>query len=55
MRTLQVFLMRLAGTFQKEKTEGAFSEELEGHLQMHTDDNIRNGMSRRRSAEERAD
>ncbi len=45
MRTLQVLLMRLAGTFQKEKTGYEFSEELEGHLQMHTDDNIRKGMS----------
>jgi predicted permease len=45
MRRLQVFLMRLAGTFQKEKTAYAFSEELEGHLQMHTDENIRNGMT----------
>jgi len=45
MSRLQAFLMRLAGTFQKEKTEYAFSEELEGHLQMHTDDNIRNGMT----------
>jgi hypothetical protein len=44
MRSLQVFFMRLAGTFQKEKHNHTFAEELEGHLQMHTEDNVRNGM-----------
>jgi predicted permease len=45
MRTLQVFWLRLAGTFQKEKLERNFADELEGHIQMHTEENIRNGMS----------
>ena len=41
MRRMQILLMRLAGTFDNGKSEHAFSEELEGHLQMHTDENIR--------------
>ncbi len=45
MRTIQVFLMRLAGTFRKDKQDGGFSEELEGHVRMHTEDNLRRGMS----------
>jgi predicted permease len=45
MKPLQIFFTRLAGTFHKEEPGGNFSQELEGHLQMHTDDNLRSGMS----------
>jgi predicted permease len=45
MRALRVFVTRLAGAFQKEKQDSSLSEELEGHLQMHTEDNVRRGMS----------
>jgi predicted permease len=45
MRALQIFWLRLAGTFQKEKFDPGFTEELEGHLRMHTEENIRNGMT----------
>ncbi len=44
MRAIHAFLQRLAGTFQKNK-EHSFAEELDGHVQMHTDDNIRRGMN----------
>jgi predicted permease len=44
MKTLRAFWLRLAGTVHGE-TRDSFAEELEGHLQMHTDDNVRKGMS----------
>jgi predicted permease len=44
MKTLRAFWLRLAGTVRGEPRD-TFSEELEGHLQMHTEDNIRKGMS----------
>ncbi|HEY2352610.1 MAG TPA: ABC transporter permease [Candidatus Acidoferrum sp.] len=44
MRSVQIFFLRLAGVFHKSKDDRAFAEELEGHLQMHTDENIRKGM-----------
>ncbi len=45
MRQLRVWLLRLKGTFLKDARERDFADELESHLQMHTDDNIRAGMS----------
>jgi predicted permease len=44
MKMLRAFLLRLAGTVQGESKD-SFAEELEGHLQMHTEDNVRKGMS----------
>src|ERR1700724_983253 len=44
MKTLRAFWLRLAGTVHVEPRDG-FAEELEGHLQMHTEDNVRKGMS----------
>ena len=44
MKTLRAFWLRLAGTVHGEPQE-SFAEELEGHLQMHTEDNVRKGMS----------
>jgi len=44
MKTLRAFWLRLAGTVHVEPRD-SFAEELEGHLQMHTEDNIRKGMS----------
>src|ERR1700736_381192 len=44
MKTLRAFLLRLAGTVQGGSRD-RFAEELEGHLQMHTEDNVRKGMS----------
>jgi predicted permease len=44
MKTLRAFWLRLAGTVHGEPRD-SFAEELEGHLQMHTEDNVRNGMS----------
>jgi predicted permease len=44
MKTLRAFWLRLAGTVHGEPRD-TFAEELEGHLQMHTDENVRKGMS----------
>lgn len=44
MKTLRAFWLRLAGTIHGEPRDN-FAEELEGHLQMHTEDNVRKGMS----------
>ena len=44
MKTLRAFWLRLAGTVHVEPRD-SFAEELEGHLQMHTEDNVRKGMS----------
>src|SRR6202795_2639250 len=44
MKMLRAFWLRLAGTVHGE-TRDRFAEELEGHLQMHTEDNVRKGMT----------
>src|ERR1700732_4268098 len=44
MKTVRAFWLRLAGPVHGEPRD-TFAEELEGHLQMHTEDNVRNGMS----------
>jgi predicted permease len=44
MKTLRAFWLRLTGTVHGEPRD-TFSEELEGHLRMHTEDNVRKGMS----------
>jgi macrolide transport system ATP-binding/permease protein len=45
MNALQIFFLRLTNTFQNSPSDRALVEELEGHLQMHTEENIRNGMT----------
>jgi predicted permease len=45
MRKLRAWLIRFKGLFLKEARERELAEELETHLQMHIDDNIRAGMS----------
>ena len=45
MRKLRAWLLRFKGMFLKDAREQEFADELESHLQMHIDDNIRAGMS----------
>ncbi len=45
MRHLRVWLLRFGGLFPNGRKERELADELEGHLQMHTDDNLRVGMS----------
>ncbi len=44
MRPLRAWVSRLAGLFIKEQRE--LAEEIESHLQMHIEDNLRSGMTR---------
>ncbi len=45
MRKLRALWRRLCGTFAARQAEGEFAAELESHLQMHIEDNLRVGMS----------
>src|SRR5689334_3788025 len=45
MRQLRAWLLRFKGVFLKDARERDLADELESHLQMHIDDNIRSGMS----------
>src|SRR6266849_8471996 len=45
MRGLRAWLLRLVGSFRKERDDREFADEMESHLQMHIDDNLRSGMS----------
>lgn len=45
MRRLRALWIRLSGTFGKRRESLELNEELESHLQMHIEDNVRSGMS----------
>lgn len=45
MNRLRAWLLRFKGLFLKDARERELADEIESHLQMHTDDNIRAGMS----------
>jgi MacB-like periplasmic core domain len=45
LRRLRVFLWRFSGLFRKERNDREFAAEIESHLQLHIEDNLRRGMS----------
>ena len=45
MRWLRALFVRLGGLFHKEPRERELAEEMESHLQLHIEDNVRAGMS----------
>ena len=45
MKRLRTVLFRLIGIFSKDRHERDFAEEIEAHLQMHVEDNLRSGMT----------
>ena len=45
MRGIRALLIRMARAFRKETGDRELAEEIESHLQMHVDDNLRSGMS----------
>ena len=45
MRRLRGWLLRVAGLFHKDRRERELADEIESHLEMHTEDNIRRGLS----------
>ena len=44
-RRLRAGILRLAGLFHKSRKEQELSDELESHLQMHVDENLRSGLA----------
>jgi predicted permease len=45
LRRLRAWALRLGGLFDRERRDRELAEELESHLRMHTEDNLRSGMS----------
>ena len=45
MKTVRAWLNRLSGLFSNQRREQEFAAELEGHMQLHVDENIRSGMT----------
>ncbi|HXB72637.1 MAG TPA: ABC transporter permease [Candidatus Acidoferrales bacterium] len=45
MRRLRAFFLRFAATLHLGRRQGDFAEEMEAHIQLHVDDNLRAGMS----------
>lgn len=45
MRSVRAWFFRVAGLFNKQRHESEMAQELETHLQLHMDDNLRVGMS----------
>src|SRR5690242_2496703 len=44
MKSLRALMIRLGGMFSKQRREEEFAAEIESHVQMLTDDNVRAGM-----------
>ena len=44
MKRLRGAMVRVLGMFSRGRRAQAFAEEIESHLQMHIDDNVRSGM-----------
>jgi hypothetical protein len=45
MRRTPAFLLRLAGAFRKDRRDRELADEIESHLQLHIEDNLRAGMT----------
>ncbi|HYL94124.1 MAG TPA: ABC transporter permease [Alphaproteobacteria bacterium] len=45
MRTIRSWFLRLAGIFNKQQCDQELTAELESHVQLHVDDNLRSGMT----------
>jgi len=45
MRGLRGFFVRLAGLFSGQRRDGELAAEIESHLHMHTEDNLRRGLN----------
>jgi predicted permease len=52
MRRLRAWFSRFGGAFSKERREREFSAEMESHLQMHIEDNLRAGMPQEQARRE---
>src|SRR5580658_3221521 len=45
MRRFRGWIMRLGGLFNKGRKDRELQDELDSHIQMHTEDNLRSGMT----------
>src|SRR5881397_3867383 len=45
MRRLREWILRFGGLFNKQRKDREFDQEIESHLQMHIEDNVRSGMT----------
>lgn len=45
MRRVRAWLIRLGGTFGRDRRDAEFAAEVESHVQMHTEENLRAGMT----------
>jgi predicted permease len=45
MKRLRAWCLRFAGLFRKERRESELADELDSHLQLHIEDNLRSGMT----------
>lgn len=45
MKRLRVWVIRLGGLFRAERREHELAAEMESHLQLHIEDNLRSGMT----------
>src|SRR5438105_10270105 len=45
MKTLRTFWLRGSALFGKERRDREFADEIESHLQLHIEDNLRSGMN----------
>jgi macrolide transport system ATP-binding/permease protein len=52
MRGLRALLLRLGGLFGKEPRECELADEMESHLQLHIEDDLRAGMSQAQARRE---
>jgi len=52
MRRLRALFVRLSGLFHREPRERELADEMESHLQLHLEDNLRAGMSRTQARRE---
>jgi predicted permease len=52
MRRVRGWLLRLGGIFRRERRERELTAEMDSHLQMHIEDNLRSGMSAREARRE---
>ena len=50
MRKLRALILRFAGLFNKQRKDRELDEEIEGHLQLHIEDNLRLGMTSEEAA-----
>jgi macrolide transport system ATP-binding/permease protein len=52
MKTLRAWILRMTGVFPNPRRQREMADEIESHVQMHTEDNLRSGMNREQARRE---